>query len=167
MEFCFFFVQREISFSKRDHVYFILFRWQKDSLCNGPYPKTFDEFRKTLCSIRKTRYGKVPTNGREILAEFKKENVLKDYGFSILKDHGKLLNDVIITEKFENCIFSSEKSISLIKENVPEEKRFFILDGTFYITPKGVWQQVLILYAIFGLKVVKKNSGVLDHFFSE
>lgn len=109
----------------------------------------------------------MPTYGREILAEFKKENVLKDYGFSILKDHGKLLNDVIITEKFENCIFSSEKSISLIKENVPEEKRFFILDGTFYITPKGVWQQVLILYAIFGLKVVKKNSGVLDHFFSE
>lgn len=135
-----------------------IFRWQKDPLCNGPYPKTFSEFKKTLTNIRKRRYGKNPTNGEEVLAEFQKEEVLRDYGYSLLQDHGKLLNDVIITKTYENCIFSSAKSIALIKENVPEHKRFFILDGTFYITPKGVWKQVLILHARFGSKVSQTTS---------
>lgn len=101
------------------------------------------------------KYGKSPTNGQEeeVLLEFQKENVRQDYGFSLLQDHGLFFNDVIITDKFDNCIFSSAKSIALIMENTVESERFFILDGTFRITPKGVWQQTLILHINFGIKV--------------
>lgn len=130
------------------------FRWQKDPLCEGtPYPKVFDEFKKTLGNCRKQRFGKSPTNGVEVLAEFEKQSVSEAYGFSLLQDHGQFFNDVVIEDNFENCIFSSSKSIDLILQNTTEAERFFIVDGTFRITPKGVWQQVLILHINFGIKV--------------
>lgn len=129
--------------------------WQKDPLCEGqPYPKVFDEFKKTLSNIRKTKYGQSPTNASKISAEFEKQHISESYGFSLLQDHGPFYNDVIITNNFEICFFSSSKSIELILQNTPEAERFFVLDGTFRITPKGVWQQVLILHINFGFKVI-------------
>lgn len=130
------------------------FRWQNDPLCKGaPYPKVYDEFKKTLSNIRKAKYGKSPTNGEEILLEFENEFIQKEYGFSLLQEHGDFLNDVVITDDFEYCIFSSAKSIALVLENIPVSQRFFILDGTFRITAKGVWEQTLILHINYGLKV--------------
>lgn len=133
---------------------FHIYSWQKDPLCKkSEYPRTFNEFKKTLTNIRSQKYGKSPTNGREVLLEFQKESVRNEYGYSLLQDHGPFFNDVIINDKFENCIFSSRKSIDLILENTLESERFFILDGTFRITAKGVWQQTLILHINFGIKV--------------
>lgn len=129
------------------------FRWQKDPQCDGVFPKTFDEVKKTLQNIRKVKYGNAPINGQQILEAFQQQQIRENLGYSILEDHGPLFNDVIISDKFENCIFSSAKSIQLIIQNIPESKRFFILDGTFYITPKGVWQQVVVLHANFQSKV--------------
>lgn len=99
------------------------------------------------------KYGKSPINGREVILEFQKESVREDYGFSLLQDRGPFFNDVLITDRFDNCVFSSAKSIALIMENTLESDRFFILDGTFRITAKGVWQQTLILHINFGIKV--------------
>lgn len=133
---------------------FLHFSWQNDELCKGtPYPKVFDEVRKTLSNSRAQRYGKAPTNGDEVIDEFKKEHVSDAYAFSLLQDHGPFLNDVIITDAFENIIFSSSKSIQLILQNTKEEDRFFIVDGTFRITPNGIWTQVLIVHINFGIKV--------------
>lgn len=122
-------------------------------MCNGAYPKVFDELKKTISNLRKNRYGKAPVNGAEVLAAFQREQVLRDYGFSLLMERGRFFNDVITTDEFENVIFSSAKSIALILENVPESQRILVLDATFRITAKGVWQQVLILHARFGKKV--------------
>lgn len=102
-----------------------------------PYPKVFDEFRKTLSNIRKSKYGKSPKNGLEVMTEFEKPHVREQYGFSLLTDHGRFLYDVIVTDTFENCIFASSKSIELILQHTIETERFFILDGTFRITPDG------------------------------
>lgn len=130
------------------------FRWHNDPLCEGkPYPKVYDEIRKTLGTIRNLRFGKAPVNGKEVLEEFKKDAVMNGFGFSLLQDHGRLLNDVIVSKQFEYCVFSSAKSIALILANTQESERFFILDGTFRITPKGVWVQTLILQINYGFKV--------------
>lgn len=135
------------------------FSWQKDSLCGGtPYPKVFSEFKKTLSNLRAQKYGNAPTNGKEILEQIENGS-LSDLEYSLIHDNEgklqKLLNDVVITDKFENCIFSSSESLSLIRDFTEEEQRFFVLDGTFRITPKGVWQQILILHINFGMKVSK------------
>lgn len=96
------------------------------------------EFKKTLSNCRTQRYGKAPTNGNEVSAEFEKQHVSDAYAFSLLQDRGPFFNDVDIKDTFENCIFSSSKSIQLILENTKEDERFFIIDGTFRITPNGV-----------------------------
>lgn len=114
------------------------FSWQKDPLCEGtPYPKVFDEFKNTLSNRRKQAYGKSPINGKEVLIEFEKESISKANAFSLLKDHVErpFFNVVVITDNYENCIFSSAKSIELIIEYTTERERFFIVDGTFRITP--------------------------------
>lgn len=69
------------------------------------------------------------------------------------REHGILFNTVQIQKNFSNAIFSSAKSIQLIKDNIGENDRFFLMDGTFRITPRGIFQQVLIIYAQFGVKV--------------
>lgn len=88
-----------------------------------------------------------------MLSEFEKQSVLEEYDFSLLYDRGPFFNDVVIRDSLENCVFSSSKSIELILQTTTEAERFFILDGTFRITPKGLWQQVLILHINFGIKV--------------
>lgn len=132
------------------------FSWRNDPLCKGPYPKVYAEFKKTLSNLRAQKFGNAPTNGTEVLEQIE-INSLSGFQYALPEDEeeelGKLFYDVQITDKFDNCIFASSKSLSLIKENTNEKDRFFVLDGTFRITPKGVWQQVLILHINFGLKV--------------
>lgn len=128
-------------------------RWQTDPLCDGNYPQNFDEVKKTLENRRKLKYGKAPTSGEEIRAEFQKPDVLKDLGMSKHRENGPFFNHLQIDANFTNCIFSSAKAISLVMENIDEKDRFFLMDGTFRITPRGIFQQVLILHIQFGIKV--------------
>lgn len=129
------------------------YRWQIDPLCNGDYPRTFDEMRRTMEDWRKAKYGKAPKNAKEIEDAFKKSDIFETLGKSLYRGRGTFYNCSQITENYENCIFSSPRSIQLIKENVDEKDRFFLMDATFSITPRGSFQQVLIIYAQFGPKV--------------
>lgn len=118
-----------------------------------PFPKVYDEVKKTLCLIRRVKYGDSPKNGSEVLSQFATPDNLQKYGTSASIQGGKLFYDVIIEDTYENCIFASTKSIELILEYTNQRERFFILDSTFRITPAGVWQQVVALHISFGLKV--------------
>lgn len=129
------------------------YRWQSDPLCAGPFPKTFAEVKRTIENYSKTKYGKSPKSAEEILQEFQRPQVLADLGTSRQREHGRFFNEIHISEKFTNCFFSSSKIISLILNNVKEEDRFFLMDGTFRITPNGIFQQVLIIHSQFGTKV--------------
>lgn len=102
---------------------------------------------------RKAKYGKAPTNAQELNEKFKEQNIFESLGKSLHRDRGIFYNCSQITENYSNCIFSSSKSIQLIKENVEEKDRFFLMDATFSVTPRGEFQQVLIIYAQFGPKV--------------
>lgn len=42
-------------------------------------------------------------------------------------------------------IFSSDDIVNAVKANIPETKRRYYFDGTFKITPLGVFMQVLII----------------------
>lgn len=127
-------------------------RWQNDPLCDGPFPKTFNEVKRTLENCRKQKYGKPPTNCEEILREFQREEIFESLGRSRHKERGVFFNTVQIGADFENCIFSSAKSIALIEENIDIKDRFFVMDATFRVTPRGKFKQLLILHAKLGKK---------------
>lgn len=121
-------------------------------MCDGLYPKTFPEVKGTLENFRKQKYGKAPINCEEIKREFEKPEIFEYLGRSRHRERGIFFNTVQFGDGFENCIFSSEKCIALIKENVTIEDRFFIMDATFRITARGIFMQSLIIHAQFGNK---------------
>lgn len=127
-------------------------RWQKDPLCDGSYPDTYDEISRSMAEWRKAKYGRAPTDAEGISREFEKPDIFEALGKSLHRDRGTIFNTVQIEDGFANCIFSSPRSIELYK-TVEEKDRFFLMDGTFRITPRGSFQQVLIIYGQYGSKV--------------
>lgn len=89
----------------------------------------------------------------EIQLAFNDPNLRNDLGCSLFGRREALYNDIIIEKDFTNCIFSSAKSIALVKEFIEPYKRFFVMDATFRVTPIGDFDQVLVLYVQFGIKV--------------
>lgn len=130
-----------------------MFRWNNNPLCTGPFPYNFETVEKTLRERRKSKYGKPPVSPEEIVLEFEKSDVLRDLGTSKHRDKGPFYNTTQIENNYSNCIFSSAKSIELAKEHLEVHERFFSMDATFRITPRGIFQQVLVIYIHFGSKV--------------
>lgn len=118
-------------------------RWQNDSLCDRPFPKTFREVKRTIENIRQQKYGKAPRNCLEIQAEFQKADIFENLCLSRHRDRGIFFNTAQIINDFENRIFSSAKSISLIKENI---------DATFRVSPQGIFNQLLVIHVQYGKK---------------
>lgn len=128
------------------------FRWQTDPLCDGAFPKNFSEVKRTLENCRDKKFGKAPVNCLEIRREFEKPEIFDLLGLSKHRARGIFFNTVQIEDDFENCIFSSAKTIELIKENVEVKDRFFVMDATFRSAPRGVFMQFLIIHAQYGTK---------------
>lgn len=112
---------------------------------------------------RKAKYGKAPTSAKGIADTFQKPEIFEVLGKSLHRERGTFYNCSQIHEKYSNCIFSSPKSIQLIKDNTDETDRFFLMDATFSITPRGEFQQVLIIYVQFGEKVCFLLTFYLFH----
>lgn len=132
---------------------FIIYRWTQDEKCIGPFPKNFEKYERTLRDLRKTRFGKSPNTPQEIEEEFRKQEILNSLGRSLYRDSGAIFNIVQIQPGYSNCVFSSPHSISLVKANLETKERFFLMDATFRITPRGTFQQVLIIHIKYGIKV--------------
>lgn len=103
--------------------------------------------------MRKTRFGKSPNTPHEVNDEFSKPEILNCLGKSLYNESGNIYNGIQIETGYSNCIFSSPYAISLVKEKLEIHERFFLMDATFRITPRGAFQQVLIIYIKFGIKV--------------
>lgn len=119
----------------------------------GPFPHSFDHYARTLRDCRKSRFGRSPLSAMEIKTAFDNAIIRNDLGCSLFGQNEPLYNDILIEKDFTNCVFSSAKSIALIKEFVEPHERFFLMDATFRVTPIGDFEQVLVLYVQFGIKV--------------
>lgn len=131
----------------------IFHRWNEDVKCQGPFPKKFEKCERTLQDLRKTRFGASPKTPHEIEIEFRKPEILNSLGQSLYRESGRIFNTIQIEDGFANCIFSSPHSIELAKANMKTHERFFLMDATFRITPRGTFQQVLIIHIKYGIKV--------------
>lgn len=133
-----------------------LSRWNNDLQCVGPFPKNFENIERTMRDLRKSKFGKSPGSLEEIAHEFNKPHIVEELGTSLHRDKGVLFNSIQIESDYCNCIFSSPHSISLMKKNLETHERFYLMDATFRITPRGLFQQVLIIYVQYGIKVSSK-----------
>lgn len=104
-------------------------------------------------NYRSAKYSKSPVTPEEIELEFKKDDVFEDLGLSQHREHGVLFNKIDIQDEYCNCIFSSANLIDLVKKKLEPNERFFVMDGTFRITPHGPFKQVLIIHVEYDLKV--------------
>lgn len=136
------------------NLFFFCYSWNADVLLKKPFPHNFEYYERTLRDLRKTKFARSPKTAIEIENEFQKESVMNELGFSLCQEKGLLYNGIDIGEEYCNCFFSSAKSISLVKENIDRNERFFLMDGTFRVTPNGIFQQLLVLYIQYGIKVI-------------
>lgn len=111
--------------------------------------------------LRLSKYSKTPRTAEEIETAFSTPNIFEDLGRSKHHSKGVLFNTIQINKNFVNCIFSSERSIDLIKEHVEEKDRVFVMDATFKVTPNSIFQQVLIIYVKYGIKVRNLSFSIL------
>lgn len=131
-----------------------MFRWNRDPLCTTPFPIGFNKISKTLSNWKKEKYDTSPQNCDEIKKAFENPATLKDLGTSLHHEHGLILNHVHQQKEFSYCVLSSPKSIQIMNDESEEEERFYLIDGTFRITPMcSTFKQVLIIHGQFGLKV--------------
>lgn len=128
-------------------------RWKSDTKIAGPFPHSFEHYARTLRDCRKTRFGKSPVSAIEIQTAFQNQELRDDLGTSLFGKREQLFNEIVIEKDFSNCFFSSAKSIALVKEFMEPHERFFVMDATFRVTPIGEFEQVLVLYVQFGIKV--------------
>lgn len=138
-------------------IYYVRFsklnRWTQDIKCVGPFPKNFETYERTLRDLRKTRFGKSPSTPQEIDEEFRKPEFLFSLGKSLYRESGPIYSGIQIEAGYSNTIFSSPHSISLVKKHLKTNERFYLMDATFSITPRDMFQQVLIIHIKYGIKV--------------
>ncbi|XP_046806265.1 uncharacterized protein LOC124419747 isoform X2 [Lucilia cuprina] len=119
--------------------------------CEGNQADTknviFSKLQRGLQKIISKNLITSPKNALQVIEAFNLENVWNDFGLS--KDEMKprhFFTAAIDGESYSFCLFSSLKSIDLIKENIPPTKRTYLIDATFKIVPHGCFKQLLIIY---------------------
>lgn len=127
-------------------------------MSDGPFPLDFKKIAKTLTNWRNEKYETSPKTCEDIRKAFENPVTLADLGTSLHKDHGLIYNHLHEQKEYSYCVLSSPKSIEIMNKELEENERFFLIDGTFRITPMcKVFKQTLIIYGQFGQKVRKKS----------
>lgn len=108
---------------------------------------SFPRIQRGLQNIVSKHLITSPKYAVQIIESFNLENVWSEFGLT--KDEANPMHfftACIIEENYTFCLFSSQKSINLVKENIQPSQRKYLMDATFKIVPKGCFKQLLIIY---------------------
>lgn len=86
---------------------------------------------------------RLPKDCEEIKRSFENENIFKKYGYT-LDEKSKLYVDTILYESHSFCVFQSQAVIEMIKKEIDENQRRYLIDGTFKTAAKPFSQCVTI-----------------------
>lgn len=105
---------------------------------------------------------KNPTNADEIKKAYENAYVKTHYGLTIralpdIEKQSMFFKTAQECSEYAYCIFSSDEIVKEIKENTDPNQRKLFTDGTFKICPKGIFNQVLILYTLLFGQVKLRN----------
>lgn len=91
-----------------------------------------------------------PKNAVQVIESFNYEAVWTQFGLTKDEDNPRHFFTACIKEENNSfCLFSSLKSIELIKENIQPSQRTYLMDATFKIVPHGCFKQLLIIYIAY------------------
>lgn len=79
----------------------------------------------------------------EIKRSFENENIFKKYGYA-LDEKSKLYVDTILFESHSFCVFQSKAVTEMIKREIDENQRQYLIDGTFKTAAKPFEQCITI-----------------------
>lgn len=73
--------------------------------------------------------------------------MMTEFGYTLHKNNPTTFYKALInTNEYKFCIFSSDKIVQLILENISEQSRNYLMDATFKVCPHSDFNQLLIIY---------------------
>lgn len=116
----------------------------------------FLKIKRGLQYIAAKNFVSSPKSALDVVEAFNIENVWTQYGVSKDCDNPEHFYTASISDKdYSYFIFSSQKSIHLIRENISPTNRKFLIDATFKPVPRGCLNQLLIIYVEYFDEVQK------------
>lgn len=110
----------------------------------------FNKHRRNLLQIRNTNIPKPPNNVHEVIEAYKNDVVVEHYSRTLHENSDdQFYKGSYECDDFSYSYFASDHVMNNIRDNIPEEKREFLMDATFKICPLGKFYQLLIIYIAF------------------
>lgn len=122
----------------------------------------FSKIQRGLQHIVSKCFVTSPNNAVQVIEAFNLENVWTTYGTSKDESNPRHFFTECISEKNHSfCLFSSLKTIDLVKENIPPANRTVLMDATFKIVPNGCFKQLLVIYIAYFDEVDKLQGKLI------
>lgn len=109
------------------------------------------KLERQLNRMKNKHYPNKPKTSKDMAAELKKPDVREVYGKTLDKKRSFYI-DSVVCPNFSFHLFASLAVISFIKDHIKVGERFYSMDGTFQVVPKGL-SQLLVISIQFKSKV--------------
>lgn len=91
----------------------------------------------------------------DITTTFAQNDIFQMCGMAKYREFPKPFFKTVHEEfSFEYCIFSSNRSIELMEDNIDADQKKLYIDGTFKVCPKCAVKQLLIIYVEYYRHVI-------------
>lgn len=111
-------------------IYFAIFLLRRDQNSD----LNFNKHRRNFLQIRNKSIPKPPTNVREVIDAYKNKTVIENYSRTKHENVAyECYKGSYECDEFSYSYFASDHVMNNIRENIPEEKREFLMDATFKI----------------------------------
>lgn len=119
----------------------------------------YKRLKRRLMRLKNKKYPKRPLSNEQARDMLKLPDIATEYGRTLDK-HDRFYTDTIVTPNHAFHMFVSYTTVEFIKNNIPPNERFYLMDGTFKIIPRN-FNQVLVIAIEYQNDVSNGRSSVL------
>lgn len=113
----------------------------------------FPKIERTLRKYKSQHMPKHPASCEEIEHQFKDPELMSSFGYTCHDEPRIFYKGIYKCDTFSYCVFASDTIIGAIQQNIPVNRRHYLMDATFKIVPVGPFTQLLIIYIEFADEV--------------
>lgn len=141
-----------ISLNSAKNVFFLM-KFNSSRRKPGESKLDLRKVEPQLNRLKNKHYPIKPKTSKGMAAELKKSDAREKFGQTLDKQR-QFYIDSVVRSTFSFHLFASLAVISFIKDHIKIGERFYSMDGTFQVVPKGL-SQLLIISIQFKSKVGK------------